>query len=190
VLACDTIERIRDGMRRYLVTFIDPVSHLAFAMGLPSKHARYTARALDQGLSLLPHAPKTLLSDNGSEFEADFAKLLKERGIQRWYTYPKTPKMNAHAERFNRTIQESFVDNHEELLLTDLALFNRKLADWLVFYNAERPHHSLGQQSPLSFLMKHQPECQRYWTHTENELLGIKLQLYKDLSHGPSSFPP
>jgi DNA-binding NtrC family response regulator len=52
------------------------------------------------------------------------------------------------------------------LRTTDLALFNRKLADWLVFYNAERPHHSLSQQSPLSFLLQHQPECQRYWTHT------------------------
>jgi transposase InsO family protein len=77
--------------------------------------------------------------------------------------------MNAHAERFNRTIQESFVDYHEELLFTDLALFNCKLADWLVFYNAERPHHSLGQQSPLSFLLQHQPECQRYWTHTVSD---------------------
>jgi hypothetical protein len=45
-------------------------------------------------------------------------------------------------------------------------LFNRKLADWLVFYNAERSHHSLSQQSPLSFLLQHQPKCQRYWTHT------------------------
>jgi transposase InsO family protein len=61
-----------------------------------------------------------------------------------------------------RTIQESFVDYHEELLFTDLALFNRKLADWLVFYNAERLHHSLSQQSPLSFLLEHQPGCQRY----------------------------
>jgi hypothetical protein len=33
--------------------------------------------------------------------------------------------------RFNRTIQESFVDDHEELRFTDLALINRKLADWL-----------------------------------------------------------
>jgi transposase InsO family protein len=153
-------------MRRYIVTFIDPVSHFAFAVGLPSKHARHTARALEQGLSLLPHIPKVVLSDNGSEFEADFARLLEDRGIKRWYTYPKNPKMNAHAERFNRTIQESFVDYHEELLFTDLALFNRKLADWLVFYNAERPHHSLSQQSPLSFLLEQQPECQRYWTHT------------------------
>jgi len=166
VLACDTIERIRDGIRRYIITFIDPVWQLAFAVGLPSKQARHTARALEWGLSLLPKTPKTLLSDNGSEFEADFARLLKERGIGRWYTDPKTPKMNAHAERFNRTIQESFVDDHEDLLFTDLALFNRKLPDWLVFYNAQRPHHSLGQQSPLSFLLQHQPECQRYWTHT------------------------
>jgi len=28
------------------------------------------------------------------------------------------------------------VDDHEELLFTELALFNRKLADWLVFDNA------------------------------------------------------
>jgi hypothetical protein len=34
-------------------------------------------------------------SDNGSEFEADFAQLLTECGIGRWYTYPKMPKMNA-----------------------------------------------------------------------------------------------
>ena len=30
----------------------------------------------------------------------------------------------------------------------------------------KRPHHSLGQRSPLSSLLKHQPERQRYWTHT------------------------
>jgi len=41
--------------------------------------------------------------------------------------------------------------------------FNQKLADWLVFYNSQRPHHSLGQTS-LSFLLKHQPECQKQWT--------------------------
>jgi len=71
--------------------------------------------------------PKTLLSDNGGEFEGDFDRLLKLHRIQRWHAYPKTPKMNAHAER---------------------------------------PHHALGQKSPLSFLIQHQPECQRYWTHT------------------------
>jgi hypothetical protein len=86
-----------------------------------------------QDLRLLPQSPTTVLSDNGSEFEADFDRLLRERGIKRWYTYPKTPKMNAHAER---------------------------------------PHHTLGQRSPLSFLLQHQPECQRYWTHTDKASLN------------------
>jgi hypothetical protein len=95
--------------------------------------------ALAAALSLLPAKPQVLLSDNGSEFESGFAKTLQAHGIKRWYTYPKTPKMNAHIERFNRTIQESFVDYHEELLFTDLARFNQKLADWLVFYNTQRP---------------------------------------------------
>jgi transposase InsO family protein len=55
---------------------------------------------------------------------------------------------------------------HEELLFADLEHFDRKLAHWLLFYNAQRPHQSLGQQPPLHFLLQHQPECQRWWTHT------------------------
>lgn len=54
------------------------------------------------------------------------------------------PEDEAHAERFSRTIQESLVGYHEEPLFTDLDFFNQKLADWLVFYNAYRLHHSLG----------------------------------------------
>ena len=57
--------------------------------------------------------------------------------------------MSDHVGRFNRTAQESFVDDPEDLLFADLALFNRKLADGLVFDNAERPHHRHGPRSPL-----------------------------------------
>ena len=162
----DTVERIRDGLRRDIVSFVDPEIRLAFAWAVPTKHARQTRRALDRTLSLFPKPPKVVLSDNGTEFEAGFAETLAERGIRRWSTDPKTPKMNAHAERFNRTLQESFVDDHEDLLFTDLALFNRKLAEWLVFTHTERPHQGLDQPSPRSFLLHHQPECQRWWTCT------------------------
>ena len=41
-----------------------------------------------------------------------------------WHTYPKTPKMNAHCERFNRTLQDEFASYHENLLFTDLPAFN------------------------------------------------------------------
>ena len=162
----DTVERLHDGLRRDIVSFVDPASRLALAWAVPTKHARRTRWALDRTLSLFPKPPEVVLSDNASEFEAGFAETLAERGIRRWYTYPKSPKMNAHAERFNRILQESFVDDHEDLLFTDLALFNRKLAEWLVFTNTERPHQGLDQPSPRSFLLHHQPECQRWWTYT------------------------
>jgi hypothetical protein len=42
--------------------------------------------------------------------------------------------MNAHAERFNRKIQEQFLNPHEELLLNPPAL-NRELISWLLRYN-------------------------------------------------------
>jgi len=48
--------------------------------------------ALADILPLLPSKPLAVLSDNGSEFEAGFARLLQQNGIQRWYTYPKTTR--------------------------------------------------------------------------------------------------
>lgn len=61
--------------------------------------------------------------------------------------------MSAHLERFSRTLQESFIDFHEDLLFSNLAAFNQRLTDWLVFYNTKRPHHALGHISPLQFLL-------------------------------------
>jgi hypothetical protein len=73
---------------------------------------------------------------HGSEFEADFARLLEGARHPALVHLPQDARTPAHAERFHRTIQESFVDDHEDLPFTALALFNRKLADWLVFDNA------------------------------------------------------
>lgn len=36
--------------------------------------------------------------------------------------------MNAYCERFNRTVQEEFVDHHQNPLFTDLLQFNLQAA--------------------------------------------------------------
>ena len=54
-------------------------------------------------------------------FDEELRRLHKNH----WHTYPRTPKMNAHVERFNRTIQEEFIDYHEQLLITPNE-FNRQ----------------------------------------------------------------
>nr|WP_249419432.1 integrase core domain-containing protein [Hydrogenophilus thiooxidans] len=94
--------------------------------------------------------------------------MLESMGLTHYWTYPKSPRMNAHCERFNRTIQEQFVDWHEELLFTDLELFNQKLGQWLIDYNTVLPHHSLGLKAPVQWLLENHKECQRYWTNTSS----------------------
>ena len=96
-LAVDTVERVRDGMRRYILTCIDPASRFGLAVALPSKATGHTQAAPAAMLDLLPHKPKVLLSENepqakfqrshnGSEFEAGFAQMLEDHGVARWYT--------------------------------------------------------------------------------------------------------
>ncbi len=74
--------------------------------------------------------------------------------------------MNVHVERFNRTLQEEFLDYHEELLM-EPAAFNRELIPWLLWYNEERPHWGLELKSPVQFLMEQRPEeCKMWWPNT------------------------
>ena len=54
--------------------------------------------------------------------------------------------MNAHVERFNRTIQEESIGYYEELRL-DSDQFNRQLIRWFLWYNAGRPHRALPLDS-------------------------------------------
>ncbi|WP_205617628.1 DDE-type integrase/transposase/recombinase [Pelomicrobium methylotrophicum] len=91
-LAVDTIERVRDGIRRHILTFIDPASRFAFALAIPGKSTHYTQAALDHVLTLLPRPPRVLLSDNAAEFEAGFAQTLNAHGIERGSHLPQDPQ--------------------------------------------------------------------------------------------------
>ena len=170
--AVDTIQRVSNGIRRYILTMIDPVSRVAFAIAIPSKHAKHTAKALEALIDGIAAAKKrqkhtlAILSDNGSEFKKEFDVLIEQKGLTHYWTYPKSPKMNAHNERFNRTIQEQFVDYYEDLLFTDINEFNKKLADWLIDYNTKIPHSSLNFKSPVKYLLEYHYECHMYWTYT------------------------
>jgi len=172
--AVDTIQKVSNGIRRYIMTMIDPNSRIAFAVAIPTKHTKHTARVLEAlidgltGTIEINAKPKqfAILSDNGSEFMKEFEALLQAKGLTHYWTYPRSPKMNAHNERFNRTIQEQFVDFYEDLLFTDIDLFNEKMADWLIDYNTIIPHHSLNMKNPVQYLIENHHECHMLWTNT------------------------
>jgi len=73
----------------------------------------------------------------------------KENNITHYHTYPRTPKMNAHSESFNGTIQEEFVDYHVNLLFDDITGFNEKLKGYLLFYNTKRVHYAFKNKRPV-----------------------------------------
>jgi transposase InsO family protein len=188
-LAFDTVIRQREGIKRYILTAIDPKTHIAFAYAPPTGNSAHAAKLHEAITHTFPdYAKAKALTDNGSEFKGHFAKRMTEHEVMHWKTYPKTPKMNAHCERFNRSIQESFVDYNEDLLFTDLALFNQKMSDWLVFYNTELPHLSTKPNpkkttsltnlpvSPIEFLLKSHPQSRMYWTNSA--LRGTQKVVY------------
>lgn len=164
--ALDTVERIIWGRRRYVITFVDLYSRFTFAWATTSHASQAAKEVFDRIQIIFPYPIAFVLTDNGSEFMKHFDAELRRLHKTHWHTYPKTPKMNAHCERFNRTIQEEFVDFHEPELL-DPATFNVKLMEYLRWYNVERPHWSLKLQSPIQFLIAERPkECHMWWHDT------------------------
>ena len=105
LFACDTITRIQYGIRRGLFTFIVHLHRPQYPLRLrplPTTSSRNAAIAFNALRQLLPKPPEFILSDNGSEFMANFDNCLKNHRTTHFWTYPKSPKMNAHNERFNR----------------------------------------------------------------------------------------
>ena len=166
-VAWDSIERRLHGMRRHLSTATDLASRFAFALGVKHLSSQQAHRAWQLHQLLFPVPVRRVLSDNGYEFGRHFHAALKNQQIDHWHTFPRTPKMNAHCERFNRTVQEEFLDAHEELLFYDLPQFNLRLLEWLAWFNAERPHHSLHLKTPLDILSSQiGPQCRKYGPYT------------------------
>ncbi len=68
----------------------------------------------------------------------------------RW-SYPRCPRINGCVERYQRTLNEEFIQVHEDCIRAPRE-FLRHLSEYLVFYNSERVHHALGNQTPLRYL--------------------------------------
>jgi len=167
VLEADTMVRFVDGVKRYILTGIDTEQRTAFAGAYTNHGSRSAADFLHKTREVLPMCPVDVQTDNGSEFALHFHAAVERVGMH-FNTHPRAPKENAHVERFNRTLNEEFLVYHRDLLRDDVAEFNRQLVEWLLWYNAERPHYALGQVSPFRYMMSLIPaeECQMWWTHT------------------------
>ncbi|MGB9694101.1 MAG: DDE-type integrase/transposase/recombinase, partial [Fervidobacterium sp.] len=112
----DTLVRFEHGIKRYILTAIDVVSKFAFAYTYRSCSSISTSDFIQKLVQITPYEIKGIQTDNGSEFLNHFDKLAAKQGIVHFFTYPKCPKQNGVIERFNRTLQEEFVNEYSYLL--------------------------------------------------------------------------
>ena len=153
------------GIRRYLISAIDSKLKFSFSScysHLSSRNARDFLRRLQL---VYPLPIKSVQTDNGAEFLKEFDAYLKDKQIPHYFSYPRCPKINGCIERFNRTLKEEFVSNNIDAL-PDLPLFRARLAEYLVFYNTQRPHKTLGLISPLDYLISKESMSKMIATRT------------------------
>jgi len=142
------IDTIVDGAvedRLYIYTLLDVCSRWTYAE--PSLYARASrsALALKHAQHISPFRFETIQSDHGSEFSRYFTKKCSEWDMTHRHSRIRTPTDNAHLERFNRTIQDECLSH----IPRKLSVYQKEIAEYIRYYNYERPHMSLGMRTPM-----------------------------------------
>jgi putative transposase len=93
--------------------------------------------------------PLCIVSDNGTELTClAMLRWAQENQIHWHYIDPGKPMQNGFTESMNGKIRDEFLNEH---YFTSLTEAQELAAEWLHHYNYERPHSSLGYQTPKEF---------------------------------------
>lgn len=140
------------------ICLIDIYTKYAVALHVPTLSSKQALLALQLFMEQYPHQIHTVQTDNGSEFLKYFHEYLVAKQIKHQFIYPRCPRVNGVIERFNRTIQEEFIQRSDEIYFDDCA-FGDKLEEYLYWYNYRRPHASLNYMTPAAFMHSLIPKC-------------------------------
>lgn len=96
--------------------------------------------------------PSQIRLDNGPELIAgEFIDWCEMNNISLAYIQPGKPQQNGFAERFNGSFRREFLDAY---LFEDLEQVRDMAWVWMIDYNEERPHDSLGKLPPAMYRQK------------------------------------
>lgn len=147
--------------RYYFITAIDIATKFAWCKMTTCLSSHQAKLALEEFLVKYQYPVKVIQTDNGHEFLGEFSKDLESLSIAQQFIYPRSPKVNGVVERFNKTIQHEFIERNDDMYIGDLEKINKKLTNYLIWYNTKRPHYSLKFKTPIQYLQNYLsiPEC-------------------------------
>jgi len=148
----DSVAIFMNGLKRYIVTAIDLKTRFAFGCAYATLSSLSAKDFMEKFRKAAPFDIKRVQTDNGQEFGKYFRDYAAQNNIVQFFNYPRCPKSNAHIERFNRTIQEQYVEWHKDELV-DTRGFNPGLMRYLIWYNTEKPHQGIGKRTPMQCVL-------------------------------------
>jgi transposase InsO family protein len=115
-----------------------------------------------------------LLHDRDTKFTHAFDALLKDSGVEPVVLPPRSPNLNAHCERFVRSIKGEALERM--VMLGERALYYA-IHQYLVHYHAERNHQGLDNQliAPEPGMRSHGAQMRR-----RDRLGGLLSYYYRD----------
>ena len=138
------------GKRFRTVNVIDDCNRevlgIKASISLPSKRVTEFLDSIAFGRGY----PRQLRVDNGPEnISKEMVKWAKKHNVHILYIQPGKPAQNAYIERFNRTYREEVLDMY---LFRNIADVQAITDEWMLGYNNERPHESLGNLTPQAYI--------------------------------------
>ena len=146
-------DSLADGRRFRILTLVDNVSRVSPAITVDVSLTGERVVAILEELRRTTGVPRRLAIDNGPEFISKALDAWAYRhGVQLEFSRPGKPTDNAFAESFNGRFRDECLDQH---WFASLEEARRVIEAWRVEYNTERPHRSLGQQTPAAWVTSH-----------------------------------
>ncbi len=87
-----------------------------------------------------------LIHDRDAKFTLSFDTVFAAEGIETVLTPYRSPKANAFAERWVRTVRDECLDH---LLIISEGHLRRVLIEYIGYYNGRRPHQGISQRIPI-----------------------------------------
>ena len=142
-------DRCANGQALKCLTIVDEYTRRCLAIDVANRIR--SARVIDQLSRLISihGAPRYIRSDNGSEFVSKaILKWLTENRINTAFIDPGKPWQNGLDESFNGKLRDECLNMEWFRSRTEAKII---IEAWRNHYNNERPHSSLGYQTPNEF---------------------------------------
>jgi putative transposase len=138
-----------DGRKLRCLTIVDDCSRECPAIEVDTSITGRRVVAVLDRLADLRGLPLSITVDHGPEFEGQVLDAWAyQRGVRLNFIRPGKPIENAYIESFNGRFRDECLNEH---WFVTMAQARQVIEKWRIEYNTERPHSSLGDQTPEQF---------------------------------------